>query len=153
MIYRKINLVQQISPYTCALACLESFLKDIGRAETQQSMLQDVKIKVFLNEATLYDTKIYGAVTPSIFENILCELNIKMTKLTLQDVSKHLSALDSKSAIFLLGKGAWSKNDSHAVRILNFEQSKFIVFDPSANNIRDISIDASDISYLYHCSA
>lgn len=69
------TFTKQITPYTCSLACLESFYRDHGNRTTQQSLLQDHPDKCFVGR--IVDGRdISGALSREEFRFLCVDLGL-----------------------------------------------------------------------------
>lgn len=69
------HLVQQITPFTCGLACVESLTTDAGKPITQAELL--VKYKCLLQQ-TIPKIEIFGSTNPLVLAAILENLGCKV---------------------------------------------------------------------------
>lgn len=69
------TFTQQITPYTCALACLESFYRDHGNPITQQTLLRDHPAKCFVGR--IHEGRdISGALALDEFTDLCVDLGL-----------------------------------------------------------------------------
>jgi hypothetical protein len=69
------HLVQQITPFTCGLACIESFTTDEGKAISQSALL--TRYKGLLLQ-TIPKTEVFGATNPLVLAYILQDLGFRI---------------------------------------------------------------------------
>lgn len=74
-IERFMNFIAQTTPYTCGLACLESFYRDHGDSTTQQSLLHDHPAKCFVGRI-LDGRDITGALALHEFTDLCVHLGL-----------------------------------------------------------------------------
>jgi hypothetical protein len=117
------STVAQLTPYTCALACLESFFNDAREPFSQTEMLQ--KYYPILRIADDKHKHEYGAIND---EQIIALCKTRGISVTPQDVSSQLKvdyifseALDSKCGILIFA--FWNKQNYHCVRVTDVKSS------------------------------
>lgn len=66
---------KQITPFTCGLACLESFYRDHGKSTTQQSLLVNYPAKCFVGRI-LDGSDISGALALHEFVDLCVQLGL-----------------------------------------------------------------------------
>ncbi|MGA9453828.1 MAG: hypothetical protein WBW41_21065 [Verrucomicrobiia bacterium] len=70
------TFTEQITPYTCGLACLESFYRDHGNPTTQQSLLKEFPAKCFVGRI-LDGRDISGALALHEFADLCVHLGLE----------------------------------------------------------------------------
>ncbi len=113
--------VKQITPMTCFLACIESFLKDYSISLSQAKMIRKLsKLGLCSDEGTINREE----------ESKAC----KVLGISFRDVSYHYPIDQSyNDGSLLIGT---SKGGLHCVRFYRQKEGKIIVMDPSTGTFR-----------------
>jgi len=112
-----VSSVFALTPYTCALACLESFFLDIERPLDQCEMLK--KYPQFLTDPDPNRRHEYGAASDVQIVGLCSHLGYKVG--LFQDfrqgnIEKEFQdALDKKAGVLIMA--LWDRKDAHCVRL------------------------------------
>ena len=71
------TIVQQLTPFTCGLACIESVCADFGRDGRQEKLLRDFKGEL-LTDARKYEE--FGSTSPDLECRILQQLGFTLLR-------------------------------------------------------------------------
>jgi hypothetical protein len=131
------TFTQQITPYTCGLACLESFYRDNDSGITQQSLLEDHPAKCFVGRI-LNGQDITGAL--ALHELIDLCVHLQLQPLVFRDfraevVIPFLQAIQPNEAvIFFITHFGGGEGPTHIVRFSKMNEAGTIeVMNPSGN--------------------
>ena len=115
------TLVQQITPFTCGLACIESVCIDLGRPKKQEDLLRDFKSELI---ADTNDIGNFGAASFELMSHILQKQGF-----TVQKCKDHRSEIQqelfekidlTKQAIIIAAN--FNLNAWHSVRFAGMKQ-------------------------------
>jgi hypothetical protein len=124
------ELVGQLTPFTCVLACLESFFKDVDSSHDQCSMLRDYSS--ILHVAEKHDE--YGTVVGDDRLRALvdklgfyCAPRLYANQV---DLDGFWSSLKSNEAVLIMAR--WKKESDHCVRFSRItEKGEYEVMNPA----------------------
>jgi hypothetical protein len=126
-------LICSITPFSCALACIESILADNGVKTTQQEMLNC--LGKFFPEWQAQP----GGVSAAKFEMVFAKLGFPVTKIvatTKAEITAEMASAETVGAILCTFK-YWTdstkqalKNHDHATRLICASPNGVIIMDP-----------------------
>jgi hypothetical protein len=127
----------QITPYTCALACLESFYRDCGESMTQQELLNNYPAQCFVGRL-LNGQDISGALKLPEFVELCKHLKLQPVCFLYTDfksTSSYIQKLKpNQAAIFFIAHFGGGNGPTHAVGFSKFLGGENLeIMNPSNN--------------------
>ena len=133
------TLIQQITPFTCGLACIESLLFDLGQPITQADMLKKYKS---LLKANITQIEHFGATTPDVMARILRDQNCLVELVQINSPTTLTERLVANSNCLMVA--TVSPGNTHCFRFICQDDQFFQLMDPGFNQpsatIHQISI-------------
>ncbi|MBL9185041.1 MAG: hypothetical protein JNN17_23040 [Verrucomicrobiaceae bacterium] len=124
------TLLQQLTPFTCGLACIESLTTDLGCRITEAEILRRYKNELL---SKLPQIEQFGATTPEDHQLILSKQGLKSDLLHLI-TKKELHALFS-SNVNCIVTSVITPAEIHTFRVLSFDGSNSVkLMDPGFFN-------------------
>lgn len=120
-------LVPQLTPFTCVLACLESFLRDSGLSVNQAEMLLHHRDLCWKE-----DVRTYGSILPDQLEALVRRYLFKfeiLEKPSAKQLADILAQFDH--TVFILTRRFEAKDgQKHCVRIKSIDDENIVFMDP-----------------------
>jgi hypothetical protein len=115
------NTISQLTPYTCALACLESFLLDLGHRVTQAEMLAHHR-DICLNQS---DIGTYGAIDEGRLKVLARRYLCVADDFATQDEKQIVDQLTRprEALVACCHRFSAQDNSNHCVRLIRVDQS------------------------------
>ncbi|MFO1437171.1 MAG: hypothetical protein U1F81_02545 [Verrucomicrobiaceae bacterium] len=124
------TLLQQLTPFTCGLACIESLTTDLGCRITEAEILRSYKNELL---SKLPNNEVFGATTPEDHQMILAKQGLK-SELFHMITKKELHALFS-SNVNCIVTCIISPAEIHTFRVLSFNGTDSVqLMDPDFLN-------------------
>lgn len=141
---RQMRLVAQISPYTCPLACLESFLFDLGHSITQDEIIRlHPDLCIPADPAKRHEI---GALSVPIFEQLCGRLGIQCTShkdFRQTETEADLSSLPPHSTVVIIIN---HPTGTHMVRFAGIQSpGSWLVMDPQFQHAQFRPISFQDL--------
>jgi hypothetical protein len=123
------TFVQQITPFTCGLACIESLTTDLGVSITQSEILTRFKA-VLLNGLPKHE--IFGVSSPPLIAYIFRDLGLQATEETISDSDILRQRITSNPHCILTA--TVSPGNTHTFRCVGLDSDKLVMMDPGFFN-------------------
>lgn len=119
------TLVQQLTPFTCSLACVESLTTDLGKRISETEILREFKAEL---RSQIVKVEQFGAASPELVDYILKSKGF-VTKLA------HQNSKDELLEFWSLFGGCIvtciiSPSEIHTYRIIEFRDESVELMDP-----------------------